>query len=100
MNSRAMASRCRTSSSSWAEDGKYTKCSRAPPLRVYSQSMACCFYCKDPRTSISVCVDCRTKFEIAQEENRRLRRELAIMRSQRWKKTRLGAGVPINRGSR
>lgn len=46
-----------------------------------------CFYCLNQHTHISICVACRTKFEILQEENRRLRRNLELTRRSVFKAT-------------
>lgn len=44
-----------------------------------------CFYCLDDQVSIGVCLDCRTKLERAEAENKRLSRDLDIARRSYWK---------------
>lgn len=34
-----------------------------------------CLYCREPKLLVSVCLDCRTKFESARRELERVRRE-------------------------
>lgn len=44
-----------------------------------------CFYCKGERVSICVCLDCKTKFELAQLDLTRLKKDQEIRKANYWK---------------
>lgn len=50
--------------------------------------MSRCFYCLDPKISISVCLDCRTRLELAEAEIKRLKQDMTIRHAQWSKKMR------------
>lgn len=48
--------------------------------------MGPCFYCKNPNVSICVCIDCRSKFELAKMDLDRLRKDRQIRTAAFFKK--------------
>lgn len=45
-----------------------------------------CFYCLDEKTSICICLKCRTKLENAEAELKRLRNEMEVRKRAYFKK--------------
>ena len=44
-----------------------------------------CFYCLEPKTSISICLDCRSKLERAKADAERYRKEAERWRRDYWR---------------
>jgi hypothetical protein len=46
--------------------------------------MAPCFYCHEPQTSICICLDCRTKYEIAKRDLEQLKKDQELRKKNYW----------------
>lgn len=45
-----------------------------------------CFYCLDEKVSISICLNCRSRLEKAENEMKELRKQTELRRQYFWKK--------------